>query len=368
MKTRKLFNKKNYLRLGNKEIYNHEENSTDNYNINDINDINIYYDYQKIIFILILCICNFIIFNHNSLKKNPALIKLELLKESEVSKTTEISKETEEEIYFDQYDVNKYNEIKNKLLEIKCCDMWDNQKEFLNGIVRKLKPKKILEVGVDRGGSSIIILNAINDFEDAHLYSIDLNSEDKVGECVNKYFPEFLKKWSLFKGDIATEFLEQIGNNIDMAFIDTAHFEPGEILDFLIVLPFLKENAVVIFHDIANQITKAQYFKRSEYAPYVIFNAIRGKKYLPFGRNVLTHDIGAVKLDKNQSLYYRDYFRLLGGQWQYYPKEIHMKKIKNYFQKYYDEQCLIMFDQTSSFNKEFVKKYPMNLIYKFTSD
>ena len=153
-----------------------------------------------------------------------------------------------------------------------------------------------------------------------------------------------------------------------MAFIDTAHFEPGEILDFLIILPFLKESAIVIFHDIANQITKAQYRKRSEYAPYVIYNAIRGKKYLPSGRNILTHDIGAVKLDKNQSLYYHDYFRLLGGQWQYYPKESHMNQIKNFFKKYYDEQCLIMFDQTSSFNKDFVRKYPMNLIYRFTSD
>ena len=185
-----------------------------------------------------------------------------------------------------------------------------------------------MELGVDRGGSSIIILNAINDLEDAHLYSIELNSEEKVGECVNKYFPKFLKKWTLFKGNIATEFLEQIGNNIDMAFIDTAHFEPGEILDFIIILPFLKENAIVIFHDIANQITKAQYRKRSEYAPYVIYNAICGKKYLPSGKNILTHDIGAIKLDKNQSLYYHDYFRLLGGQWQYYPKETHMSQIK----------------------------------------
>ena len=109
-----------------------------------------------------------------------------------------------------------------------------------------------MELGVDRGGSSIIILNAIDDLEDAHLYSIELNSEDKVGECVNKYFPNFLKKWTLFKGNIATEFLEQIGNNIDMAFIDTAHFEPGEILNFIIILPFLKENAIVIFHDISN--------------------------------------------------------------------------------------------------------------------
>ena len=39
--------------------------------------------------------------------------------------------------------------------------MWDNQKEFLNGVIRKFKPKKVIELGVANGGSSIIILNAI---------------------------------------------------------------------------------------------------------------------------------------------------------------------------------------------------------------
>jgi predicted O-methyltransferase YrrM len=132
--------------------------------------------------------------------------------------------------------------------------MWDNQREFLNGIVRKFRPHKIVEIGVNRGGSSIIILNAIDDINQAKLYSIDLNSQKEVGECVNKYFPKFMKNWILFKGDLATAFLEKIGNDIDMVFIDTVHYQPGEILDFLMVLPFLKEEAIVIFHDIAFQI------------------------------------------------------------------------------------------------------------------
>ena len=110
--------------------------------------------------------------------------------------------------------------------------MWDNQKEFLNGVIRKFKPKKVIELGVANGGSSIIILNAINEFENSKLYSLDLNSEDYIGDCVTKYFPQFIPKWKLFKGNIATEFIETIGNNIDIALIDTAHFEPGEILDF----------------------------------------------------------------------------------------------------------------------------------------
>ena len=61
MKYKKFFNKRNYLKLRNKEIYNHEEDKADN-----------------------------------------TLIKLEVSKESEEKKETEVPKEKEDEIYFDQ--------------------------------------------------------------------------------------------------------------------------------------------------------------------------------------------------------------------------------------------------------------------------
>lgn len=51
--------------------------------------------------------------------------------------------------------------------------MSEHERRFLNGIIRELKPEKILEVGVSAGRSSVIILNAIKDIEDAKLYSID---------------------------------------------------------------------------------------------------------------------------------------------------------------------------------------------------
>lgn len=269
-------------------------------------------------------------------------------------------------IYFDQYEENRYEEIDKKLVENHCSDMWGNQRKFLNGVVRKFHPKKILEIGVNRGGSSIIILNAIRDIDNAKLYSIDLNTEEKVGKCVKDFFPHLLNKWRLFKGNIATEFIEKIGKNIDIVFIDSAHFEPGEIMDFLIILPFLKESAVVIFHDIANQITRSSV--RNEWAPYIIFNAIRGEKFLPSGNKILTHDIGAIKLEKNQKKYYHDYFRLLGGQWQYFPKEIYINSLRKHFKKYYDRDCLFMFEETVKFNRIFVKKNPKGHIYKKNSD
>ena len=70
------------------------------------------------------------------------IYKLFLKKVPSIPSTTSISlTKSKEKFYFDKYDIEKYNMIKYKLKE-ECIDMWGNQKEFLNGVVRKFKPKK----------------------------------------------------------------------------------------------------------------------------------------------------------------------------------------------------------------------------------
>ena len=80
--------------------------------------------------------------------------------------------------------------------------MWGNQREFINGIIRKYKPKKLVEIGVLLGGSSIIMLNSIKDIKDSKLYSIELREQKWIGKCAYEYFPNLINKWKLFKGDI----------------------------------------------------------------------------------------------------------------------------------------------------------------------
>lgn len=80
----------------------------------------------------------------------------------------------EDSFYLDKYETNIYNNIKERLLNAKCSSMWDNQREFLNGAIRKFRPKKVLEIGPWTGGSSIIILNALKDIHGSKLYSVDL--------------------------------------------------------------------------------------------------------------------------------------------------------------------------------------------------
>ena len=262
-------------------------------------------------------------------------------------------------LYYDKFETNIYNEIKEKLIKTNCSIMWGNQREFINGIIRKHKPKKIIEIGVNFGGSSVIILNAIKDLQGSHLYSIDIRNATTIGNCVQNNFGYLMNKWTLLKGDITSEFIEVIGKKIDLAFIDTTHFEPGEILDFLLILPFLKEEAIVIFHDIDLQITYGKgKNNRNEWAPYIIFNLIRGEKFLPSGEGILNKNIGAIKLEKNQKRFINDYCRALGGQWQYFPSEKHIKNIINYFEKYYNNDCVIILKESVEFNRKFVMDNP----------
>ena len=53
----------------------------------------------------------------------------------------------------------------------------EEEARFINGLIRKNKPKNWLEIWVANGGSSIVILNAIKDIQNSVLVSLDLNKE-----------------------------------------------------------------------------------------------------------------------------------------------------------------------------------------------
>ena len=52
---------------------------------------------------------------------------------------------------------------------------------------------------------------------------------------------------------------------------------------------------------------------KRERAPYIIFNIVKGRKYLSTGNKLLLRDVGAIKLEKNKKKYIYDYFRALDG-------------------------------------------------------
>ena len=231
--------------------------------------------------------------------------------------------------------------------------------KFLYGLIRRFKPKKLLELGVSAGGSSSLILNAIKDIPNSKLYSIDRRNEwyknatKKVGWVVKEYFPRLANKWSLFSGRNAAEFLEVIGNNIDFVFIDTVHTTPGEMLNWLEVLPFLKEESIVVFHDIFLMFTP-KYLKADtyNYSNNQLLCYIRGKLIMPSSNNnIFSRNIGAIKLEKNQKNYYKQYFIALGNQWNYFPTDYDLNILRKHFKKYFRDELVEIYDAAVQKNK-----------------
>jgi predicted O-methyltransferase YrrM len=208
-------------------------------------------------------------------------------------------------------------------------EMSKSELEFLISLIKKYKPKKMLEIGVSKGGSSAVILDSIKDMPETKLYSIDLSetcytdNSKPTGYVVSECFSHLAKnKWKLYLGNMAAKFIDEIGGDIDFVFIDTMHKNPGEILDFLQILPFLKEEAVVVFHDVSCHMFAGERL----WTNCALLSMIKGKKIIPNddswdGVPLAFPNIGAIKLEAKQQRFAFDYFNLLVLPWYYMPND-----------------------------------------------
>jgi predicted O-methyltransferase YrrM len=237
--------------------------------------------------------------------------------------------------------------------------MSSSEREILNSLILRYKPKKLLEIGVCSGGSSIVMLNAIKDIDDAKLYSIEYcticphNANERSGYFVNNY-PELKKKWQLFTGGLALRFIDEIGADIDFCFIDTVHFNPGEILDFLMVLPYLKQDAVVVFHDtnLQAELNYPSYWSQAMTNNLLISaifgtkllqgNFVRAKRDSQIAGASTTYfpNIAGIKLNKQTKQHIFEVFNLLTQKWQYAPSQNEQKEIENHLERFYDKQYI----------------------------
>ena len=155
------------------------------------------------------------------------------------------------------------------------------------------------------------------------------------------------------RGGVAT-CIDKIGDGIDFAIIDTAHSLPGEALDFLVILPYLKNDAVVCLHDVAFQ----QYFYDAPegHATGLLFAAVSGEKYLNFVPAELNPtdeypNIVAFKVNNETRNNIADVFAALMLRWHYLPDEKELKSYKECLAKHYDKTLLRIFDNALRLNK-----------------
>ena len=221
---------------------------------------------------------------------------------------------------------------------------------FICGIIKEYEPKNIVEIGVSTGCTSAVILKCLEELGlESELYSVDLalkchlNVEKECGYKLKEAFP-FLEKTTnvhLMLGKTIAERIDEVTKNgkIDLLILDTTHYLPGELLDFLICYPYMSEGGVVIVDDLAFAHIGEN---RSAIATPVLFSAIAAKKLLPEKYTKL--NMAGFVLGKETKQYIDNLFYALGMPWTY---EIDEKTIGKYIEKInqnYDADSILVFN------------------------
>ena len=197
---------------------------------------------------------------------------------------------------------------------------------FLCGLVHNHRPQKILEVGIAAGGTTCLLLKSLQLLGlDASLHSVDINHryyanrDHATGYMVGENFSEPLPHWHLHTGRVVGAYLEEIGAGIDFCILDTAHTLPGELLDFLMVLPYLKDGAVVVIHDIHLHLLYKNLGR--SYATHVLFQSVVAEKILVRDESNLSSlpNIAAIVVDHDTRQHITNVIMALSMPWSYIP-------------------------------------------------
>jgi len=261
-------------------------------------------------------------------------------------------------------DTEMFNAIPPEVYEF--TEMWTPELKFLFGLIRLFKPKNILEIGVSSGGGSGLILQAIKDIEGSALTSIDKAEHayrypDKPLGFVALRENANNSQWTLIAGKDPSEIIETFGKKFDFAVIDTAHVHPIETLNFLSVLPFLEDGAIVVLHDLSLYMNTTYFVDLSEFprinlATKFLFNSVVGekitvssndKKYIS---DFTLPNIGAFQITSDTWKYIDGVFHSLTVPWGLFPDSDVLDNVRNIVKNHYDKPKLALFDDAVKAN------------------
>lgn len=243
-----------------------------------------------------------------------------------------------------------------------------SDQKFLYGLLHKVKPLKCVEIGVYSGGSSAIILDAIKSFANSRLYGVDISEshpflKDKpIGFIVNDRFEDLRDKYTVYSGKDVSAIIEDIGDGIDFALIDTAHLHPCETLNLISILPFMKDNSWLVLHDIGMfycQEGKTQ--SKDCFATKYIFDSWYGERICSEKCELFTiPNIGAIKIENVKENKSR-LISLLFNRWDMEIGDDIINDVRTIIKKYYSEKDLEDFDRIISRKKYFKEKAAENI-------
>lgn len=220
---------------------------------------------------------------------------------------------------------------------------------FLCALLRKKHPKKIVEVGVAAGGTTCILLKALQLADiDAEMHSIDIatryyaNSEYATGYMVEQNFDPAPPRWVLHTGQVAGAVMDSIGGDIDFCILDTAHSLPGEVLDFLTVLPYLQDGAVVVLHDVNLHLLHKGL--ENAYATKIVLDYAEGEKIYPEDDSnpCSLPNIAAIVINAQTRKHVGKMFAALYLPWVYMPSEQDVQHAVRCMERHYTAEEMLL--------------------------
>lgn len=230
------------------------------------------------------------------------------------------------------------------------------EKMFLLGLIYEKKPKKILEIGTAAGATTAYIWKYIDEMGlKSETYSVDLNTKMwnnsgmDTGFVAKKYLENnsIKENRKLMFGVIIPDVINKIGKDIDFLILDTVHVLPGEILDFLVCLPYLSDGAIVVMHDVglnhigATDPKDAAAFGTS-FATKLLFDVVSADKYYMSDSNNPggLPNIAAFQVTEETRKNIIDVFSILSITWQYVPNKSMFSKYLSSISNTYNKACI----------------------------
>jgi hypothetical protein len=133
---------------------------------------------------------------------------------------------------------------------------WKGHYTFAKWLVHEMQPDQVVDLGVDYGYSTFVFASALRENGKGIVTGIDLFVGDGMtgmrstyAQVINNINVFSFNNVEIIKGDFYTE-SQQWNRSIDILHIDGYHSYEAVLNDFTNWSPFVKEDGIIVFHDI----------------------------------------------------------------------------------------------------------------------
>ncbi|WP_074673007.1 hypothetical protein [Selenomonas ruminantium] len=140
----------------------------------------------------------------------------------------------------------------------------------------------------------------------------------------------------------------------DFCVIDTYHHHPVEVLNFISVLPFLKNGSIVVMHDTTVFEWFTEYTFLKMLSPRLLLSAVCAPKYIPDlpSGNMVASNIAAWQINSDTRKYIQNVFDVLYVPWETDVSDDVICNVRQLVDKTYENKYLKMFDEAVLINKK----------------